>query len=193
MYARSWQPTSNVASCERIGPSRLRRAQRVARPKSPYEHQAVHCRGACSGDSISDPLRRLSCWARLRPRSGSGKLGKEHAQGYRGNCQWHGRRSGILIYGVQDHATHHEVVGKSGVWDNATFQTWGVQAIEPPVDFTYDEAAWDDNLTVGAFAYNAVRGILTSSNARSANASTKATSGAAVDLRTSSLYMKTSD
>ncbi len=58
---------------------------------------------------------------------------------------------GYVVYGVLDQGTSREVRGKTGSWDDATFQTWAANAFDPPPDFSYSEVAWDDFRSVGVF------------------------------------------
>lgn len=58
---------------------------------------------------------------------------------------------GHLVYGVKDHGSHRQVLGRHGSWDDADFQTWAQNTFTPPPEFSYVEVQWRDGLNVGLF------------------------------------------
>lgn len=60
-------------------------------------------------------------------------------------------RDGLLVYGVDDKRTHRNVVGISKSWDDAIFQEWVKNNIDPPVIFLYKELKYDQKNTIGMF------------------------------------------
>lgn len=58
---------------------------------------------------------------------------------------------GYLVYGVKDHGSTREVLGRYGRWDDADFQTWAENTFDPPPVFSYTEIGWSDGVDVGVF------------------------------------------
>jgi predicted HTH transcriptional regulator len=59
--------------------------------------------------------------------------------------------TGLLIYGVEDKRTYRNVVGISKSWDDAIFQEWVFNNIDPPVIFLYKEIQYDPKKIIGIF------------------------------------------
>ena len=58
---------------------------------------------------------------------------------------------GHLVLGVRDEGSRRIVVGRSGRWDDADFQTWASNTFDVAPQFRYVEVSWNSEATVGIF------------------------------------------
>ncbi len=61
-----------------------------------------------------------------------------------------------LIMGVKDRGATREILGITKSWDDANFQTWANNALDPPTRFTYHEIQYGGKITIGIFSIERV-------------------------------------